>query len=234
MLAANWNRSHEIGYEFGCLDAVWPGSHLAGMANRWIMATGLWAGLATAVFPSPSWADFVDGLQAFNTGDFDKAFREWLPLALEGNPDAQFNIGYMYANGFGLDENLAEAANWYRRSAETGIPDAQYNLALLYSSGRGVERNLERSAHWFLAAALRGHPEARLNMGMLLSVGAGVEPDLIEAYKWTGLAVRQLPEGERQDFAQDNLRRYELLLDEAEIADARSRIMRFSLTAPSR
>ncbi len=197
------------------------------------MVFGLWAGVAIAAYPTVGQADFVDGLKSFNAGEFNSAFRHWLPLALEGNPDAQFNIGYMYANGFGLDENFSEAANWYRRAAENGISDAQYNLALLFSSGQGVERDLEESAHWFFEAARRGHPEARLNMGMLLSVGAGIAPDLIEAYKWTGLALDQLPEGERREFAQENLNRYETLMSSGDIAEARLRIARSTALSSS-
>lgn len=196
--------------------------------------------------PGPAWsADFVLGLQAFDLGNYEKAFSEWLPLALDGNPDAQFNIGFMYQNGLGVDANPLEAATWYLRAGRAGIADAQYNLGLLYSTGQiggrsedplrrqpdalldvpgEADRNLGEAARWFLQAAVRGHVEARLNIGMMLSVGAGIEPDLIAAYQWTGLAVGQLDEGETREFALDNLKRFETLMTEQQIAEARLRI----------
>ena len=201
------------------------------MAKIRAIVSAFWAGLAVAsmstvaLISTSNAADFVLGLQAFDKGNYDRAFREWFPLALEGNPDAQFNIGFLFENGLGIEENPSEAATWYRRAAVTGIADAQHNLGSLYSSGKGVERDLDQAAHWFFEAARRGHPEAQLNIGMLYSVGAGVEPDLVEAYKWTGLAARRLPEGERRDFANENIQRFETLMGEEEIAEARRLIL---------
>jgi TPR repeat protein len=38
-------------------------------------------------------------LDAYNKQDFTAAFKEWQPLAKQGNADAQNNLGAMYANG---------------------------------------------------------------------------------------------------------------------------------------
>jgi len=47
-------------------------------------------------------ADFQKGLAAAQKGDFVTALREWEPLAEQGDADAQFNLGIMYANGQGV------------------------------------------------------------------------------------------------------------------------------------
>jgi hypothetical protein len=36
-------------------------------------------------------ADFQDGLDAYNKQDYTAAFKEWQPLAKQGNADAQNN-----------------------------------------------------------------------------------------------------------------------------------------------
>ncbi|MCY4374090.1 MAG: SEL1-like repeat protein [Spirochaetaceae bacterium] len=46
--------------------------------------------------------------------------------AERGDAEAQFQLGFMYASGFGdFDEDEAEALRWYRRSAEQGLARAQ-------------------------------------------------------------------------------------------------------------
>ncbi len=68
----------------------------------------------------PAWADFQDGLAAYQRGDYQTALREWRPLAEQGYAPAQYNIGSMYKNGHGVPQDYAEAARWYRRAAEQG------------------------------------------------------------------------------------------------------------------
>ena len=64
--------------------------------------------------------------------------QEWKPLADQGDADAQYNLGLMYDYGYGVAEDDAEAARWYRLAADQGHAIAQYNLGLMYASGRGV------------------------------------------------------------------------------------------------
>ena len=46
--------------------------------------------------------DFEKGLEAYDKGDFATALREWKPLAEQGDADAQFNLGLIYAKGEGV------------------------------------------------------------------------------------------------------------------------------------
>ncbi|MFP6777946.1 MAG: hypothetical protein VCB06_06185 [Alphaproteobacteria bacterium] len=57
-----------------------------------------------------AWADFDDGLAAAQRGDYATALEEWRPLADQGHARAQFNLGVMYDNGYGVPENDAESA----------------------------------------------------------------------------------------------------------------------------
>lgn len=58
--------------------------------------------------------DFEKGLAAADSGDYQTALKEWLPLAERGDPSAQFNIGLMYEAGQGVPQSDAEAVKWYR------------------------------------------------------------------------------------------------------------------------
>ena len=60
-----------------------------------------------------SWrADFQKGVAAYNNGDFATALREWTPLAEQGDADAQYNLGLMYAKGRGVPQNNIYAHMW--------------------------------------------------------------------------------------------------------------------------
>ncbi len=41
----------------------------------------------------PAWADFQDGLAAYERGDYQTALREWHLLAKRGVAEAEFNLG---------------------------------------------------------------------------------------------------------------------------------------------
>ena len=42
-----------------------------------------------------AWADWDDGVAAYERGDYATALEEWRPLAEQGDADAQFNLGVM-------------------------------------------------------------------------------------------------------------------------------------------
>ena len=44
-------------------------------------------------------ADFYKGLTAYEAGDYGTAFRDWKPLAEQGDAIAQYNLGVMYDSG---------------------------------------------------------------------------------------------------------------------------------------
>ena len=72
-----------------------------------------------------------------------------------GIANAQYNLGYMYANGQGAPEDYVEAAHWFREAADQGEPRAQYSLGTLYASGHGVPQDYVYAHMWFNLAASR-------------------------------------------------------------------------------
>ena len=91
---------------------------------------------------SASASDFAKGREAFRSGDFAMALREFRPLAEQGNSDAQFSLGYMYDNGHGVLEDDVEAVRWYRLAAEQGKVYAQFNIGVMYATGKGVLKDV--------------------------------------------------------------------------------------------
>ena len=54
----------------------------------------------------------------------------------------QNNLGWMYKNGKGVDQNFEEAIKWHRKAAKQG--DAQNNLGWMYEYGKGVDQDFEK------------------------------------------------------------------------------------------
>jgi TPR repeat protein len=76
--------------------------------------------------------------------------------------NAQYIIGEMYYNGFGVKEDHAEAAIWFRKAAEQGNPEAQYVIGQMYYNGLGVKEDHAEAIIWFRKAAKQGHIRARV------------------------------------------------------------------------
>lgn len=55
-------------------------------------------------------------------------------LAEQGDPDAQFKLGFLYANGLGIAKDDQEAIKWFGRSAEQGNAGAEFQLKLLQNA----------------------------------------------------------------------------------------------------
>jgi TPR repeat protein len=99
---------------------------------------------------------FVDGLAAYDAGDYAATTRIWRPLAEQGDPTAQTALAGLYRSGAGVARDLAEAARLYRLAAEQGNDDAQLNLGRMYADGVGVERDPVEAYAWLSLAAEQG------------------------------------------------------------------------------
>lgn len=133
--------------------------------------------------------DLEAGRRAAEIGDYATALREWAPLAEQGDPRAQHNVGLLYDKGKGVPQDYAEAAKWYRLAAGQGHPPAQNNLGLLYKEGHGVPQDYAEAANWFRLAAEQGNASAQANLGVLYENGNRVLQDYIAAHMWYNIAA---------------------------------------------
>jgi len=63
---------------------------------------------------------FEDGVKAYGNGDFKTALKLFSEAAKEGNVSAQYNIGCMFKNGEGTQQDLSKALQWFRYAKQNG------------------------------------------------------------------------------------------------------------------
>lgn len=128
---------------------------------------------------------FLQGVVAYQDGDYTRATRLWYAPAEQGHALAQFNLGVAYATGQGADVDFAHAARWWQAAGYQGHTAAQYNLGLLYSRGQGVEKSVSKARMWWYMAAMSGgDPAAQFHLGALAATGEGEAQDFSEAAWW--------------------------------------------------
>ena len=127
--------------------------------------------------------------QAYDDGDY-KTARD-LALSISDDAYAQFFLGEMYLKGKGVDRNLDEAVNWYRKAAEQGDAPAQSELGILYYYGVGMQQDYEQAAYWNHKAAEQGDAVAQCNLGHMYEYGEGLDKDYEQAAYWYHNAAEQ-------------------------------------------
>jgi TPR repeat protein len=133
------------------------------------LARGVALALAIAVSLGPAVMaqDFDKGMAAYEAGDYAAAFKQWRPLAEQGDSEAQVALGFMYGRGLGVQQDYQESVNWYQRAAEQGDAHAQFSLGYIYCKGNGVLQDNVRANMWYNIAPANGSPQGAKNRGNL-------------------------------------------------------------------
>jgi len=134
--------------------------------------------------------DYETGRSAYDVGDFEKAMAVWAPAAESGDANSQFGMGLLYANGYGVPLDDAQALKWYMLAAEQEHGQAQCNIAVMHANGWGVPMSETEAMKWYLLAAENGVVDAQVNLGTMYQNGFSIEKDEVEALKWFTIAAK--------------------------------------------
>ena len=96
-------------------------------------------------------ADPFDGADAALKRDNDEAaLRILLPLAQQGNAQAQFRVGELY---YLFKKQDIEALKWFQQAANKGSRGAMYYLGNMYNNGGAVRQNIVEAEKWYILSA---------------------------------------------------------------------------------
>lgn len=134
---------------------------------------------------------FKEALNLYEGKAYDKALLLYEIAANKGDASSMCNIGYLYANGYGVNKNVIEATKWYRKAAEQGNRRAQINLAYNYENGVGVNQDVSEAFKWYKEASRGGGwigdqtvACARYNVARCYEFGIGSPKNISEAISW--------------------------------------------------
>jgi TPR repeat protein len=85
--------------------------------------------------------------------DYAEALRWYRVAAVQGNAQAQLNLGIYYESALATARDYAEALRWYRKAAENGDAQAAWTIGIAYELGRGVTTDYNEAMHWYQKAA---------------------------------------------------------------------------------
>ena len=112
-----------------------------------------------------------------------------LPLAANGNAEAQFTLGYMYFYGLGdgtaVRADPVEGEKWWRKAADQGHFNAMLEILKAHSSSKGMDPVAVEMIKSVQNLADQGNSDAQGYLAYALSEGVfGLSKDPAEAVKW--------------------------------------------------
>lgn len=160
----------------------------------------------------PGQAELAKAKAAHRLENYPEAFK-WFGIAAEkGNPDAMYNLAYMYEYGEGMDQDYPTAMSWYRKAIAKGnIPsmialgiiyqntdmyqeaENSYRLAAEKGSAEGMEllgnlfflhEKYVQALDCYKKAAAKGKRDSMYQIGEMYEQGFGIKADAAEAKRW--------------------------------------------------
>lgn len=148
-------------------------------------------------------AKLKKGIEYYDKSEFVAAYETLLPMAEQGNAQAQFFLGKIYRYGLGKPVDAKQAQKWFdlaikndvvdtmKKAARQGEAAAQSNLGVIYYEGIGVDRDVVKAAEWNRQAAEQGYAIGQSNYAAQLLHGVGAEKNPVNAAYWYERAAQQ-------------------------------------------
>ncbi len=76
-------------------------------------------------------AGWDEGVAAYKYGHYETAFKEFKPLAEQGNAQAMLGLGMIYYNGRGVPKDYVMAYMWYYLAETQGSEEAIINRSIV-------------------------------------------------------------------------------------------------------
>lgn len=133
----------------------------------------------------------IVGIEGCETKQCQGQFKDFRKLARNGSPRAQLTIAGMYYAGYGVERDVKQALNWYRKAAKFGgVSFGTYRAGMIYLFDKEVEQNIEKGIEFLKRAAEADHPQAAWVLANLYISGNLVEKNMMEGFTWLQLGAK--------------------------------------------
>ncbi len=115
-----------------------------------------------------------------------EAHAELAKLSEKGNAEAMNDLGMLYMQGWGTEQNDKIAIEWFKKAAYNGYGKAWYNWGTMYKNGDGTLQDFKKAYEIFQSGADRGFSSSLYALGYMLYHGLGCEqnyPKAIDVFR---------------------------------------------------
>ena len=96
-------------------------------------------------------------------------------LDLADDVNDQFDLGICYTNGYGVEQDLGQAVEWFEKAASQDCADALFILGKYYYEGSALEQDYAKAFEMFERAAELGNAQAQCELGWMYLEGRSPE-----------------------------------------------------------
>jgi TPR repeat protein len=100
-------------------------------------------------------ADFYNN-NNYKQLNLKESFKWFNELATQNFADAQYQVGYCYETGKGVEENIEEAIRYYKLAIAQDQPDAMVNYGIMLLEGTDNKKNIKQAYDYFIKAIEKG------------------------------------------------------------------------------
>ncbi len=135
--------------------------------------------------------DFEKGCAFYDASEFAIALPLMLPLAQEGDSEAQFRAGFCYM----MAEQYDKALDWFEKARAQSHPKASYNMGWMYGFGKGVAKDESKWVKYTKESAILGFITAQWILGKAYYYGwHDLAENNDEAFKWLNKVANSKPD----------------------------------------
>jgi TPR repeat protein len=166
--------------------------------NNGFIITAFTAAALCALPPSYGFCGPLEDALVLAGNDNTRALALAKPEADKGAPVAEYVLGRMYANGWGVARDTAAAQVFFaaalsaaKPAADKGDAAAQFVLGALSERGYAEGRDYDTAFNWYLKAAAQNYAPAENNIAALYRNASGALKNPAMALAWYGKAAAQ-------------------------------------------
>lgn len=128
---------------------------------------------------------------AYDEGRYVEALKLAQAGAARNEPQAYTLMGQIYAQGQGVAQDDAKAADAYAQGAALGDHHAQFQIGMMLLQGRGIKKNQDKAVSFLELAADKSHALAQYNLALIYVEGVVRPQDFIKAAQYLEKAAAQ-------------------------------------------
>ena len=123
---------------------------------------------------------------------FNYLYALYMKAINDGNADAMNDLGALYYDGRGCEQDFTKAVQYYHMAAMRGNRIAQENLGYCYYYGRNVPVDYEKAFQYFSLGAFVGSLTSLYKIGDMYQNGYYVEKNPEEAFRIYNRCLEQM------------------------------------------